>query len=253
MEASRKSDADAGVSKAERRVAHETNAMCAEMPSNSNKPLEYGMKNALNPAEGPKAAPPSVEVTGSTLSESQANAKTGRTFNKGAPSLDGVRVDHTGFVMTSDQGAKVADDQHSLKAGIRGPTLLEDFALLEKITHFDHERIPERVVHARGFAAHGYFECTEQLGDITMAAPFRKVGDKTPVFVRFSTVVGSRGSKDTPRDVRGFSTKFYVRSFVLLRVFVSHISRKRLRRESGIWWATTFPSFSFRTRSSFPI
>jgi catalase len=216
MEPIRKSDADAGASRAERRVAHETNAMCAEMPFNSSKPLEYGMKNALHPAQGPKVAPPSEEVSASTLSESQANAKTGRTYNKGIASLDAVRVDHTGFVMTTDQGTPVADDQHSLKAGIRGPTMLEDFALREKITHFDHERIPERVVHARGFGAHGYFECTEQLGDVTVAAPFRRVGDKTPVFVRFSTVLGSRGSKDTPRDARGFSVKFYVRSLFVL-------------------------------------
>ena len=102
-----------------------------------------------------------------------------------------------------------SDNQNSLKAGLRGPTLLEDFILREKITHFDHERIPERVVHARGSAAHGYFECYEPLTDITMAAPFAEAGKRTPVFVRFSTVAGERGSTDTARDVRGFAVKFY--------------------------------------------
>ena len=92
---------------------------------------------------------------------------------------------------------------------MRGPTLLEDFILREKITHFDHERIPERVVHARGSAAHGYFESYEALTDLTMAAPFQEAGKRTPVFVRFSTVAGERGSTDLARDVRGFAVKFY--------------------------------------------
>jgi catalase len=103
----------------------------------------------------------------------------------------------------------VANNQHSLKLGLRGPTLLEDFILREKITHFDHERIPERVVHARGSAAHGYFEAYKNFDDVTMAAPFREAGKRTPVFVRFSTVAGERGSTDTARDVRGFAVKFY--------------------------------------------
>ncbi len=92
---------------------------------------------------------------------------------------------------------------------MRGPTLLEDFILREKITHFDHERIPERIVHARGSAAHGFFECYEALTDLTMAAPFAEAGKRTPVFVRFSTVAGERGSTDLARDVRGFAVKFY--------------------------------------------
>ncbi len=111
--------------------------------------------------------------------------------------------------LTTAQGVVIADNQNSLKAGERGPTLLEDQVLREKIFHFDHERIPERVVHARGFGAHGTFECKKALGDITQAAPFAEAGKKTEVFVRFSTVAGSKGSPDLARDVRGFAVKFY--------------------------------------------
>ncbi len=110
--------------------------------------------------------------------------------------------------LTTNQGIRVSDNQNSLKAGARGPTLLEDFVLREKIFHFDHERIPERIVHARGSAAHGFFEATDDISDLTKAALFRK-GETTPVFVRFSTVAGGAGSVDTPRDVRGFAVKFY--------------------------------------------
>jgi catalase len=120
-----------------------------------------------------------------------------------------VRVDASGRALTTNQGVAIADNQNSLKYGVRGPVLLEDFILREKITHFDHERIPERIVHARGSGAHGFFECYEALTDITKAAPFREAGKVTPVFVRFSTVQGERGSKDTARDVRGFAVKFY--------------------------------------------
>jgi catalase len=114
-----------------------------------------------------------------------------------------------GQAITTNQGIKISDDQHGLRAGPRRPTLLEDFHLREKITHFDHERIPERVVHARGAAAHGVFQVYEDLSDLTMAALLRDPAKETPVFVRFSTVAGSRGSSDTPRDVRGFAVKFY--------------------------------------------
>src|SRR6202790_3752411 len=110
---------------------------------------------------------------------------------------------------TTQQGAPVADDQNSLKAGARGPTLLEDFHLREKIFHFDHERIPERVVHARGYGAHGFFETHESLCEITRADIFQRAGEKTPVFVRFSTVAGNKGSADLARDVRGFAVKLY--------------------------------------------
>ncbi|MGA6150676.1 catalase [Stenotrophomonas sp. NPDC077461] len=113
--------------------------------------------------------------------------------------------------LTTAQGIPVADNQNSLRATPRGPTLLEDFILREKITHFDHERIPERIVHARGSAAHGYFELTRSLGDYTRARVLSEVGVRTPVFTRFSTVAGGAGSVDTPRDVRGFAVKFYTR------------------------------------------
>ena len=111
--------------------------------------------------------------------------------------------------MTTAQGCPVHDDQNSLKAGVRGPTALEDHVMREKIFHFDHERIPERVVHARGYGAHGYFETYESLADITCADIFKEKGKKTPVFTRFSTVAGNQGSPDLARDVRGFAVKFY--------------------------------------------
>ena len=115
------------------------------------------------------------------------------------------------LTMTSQQGIPVADAQNSLKAGTRGPTLLEDFQLREKIFHFDHERIPERVVHARGYGAHGVFELTDSLSDVTRADVLGTVGQQTEVFVRFSTVAGNKGSPDLARDVRGFAVKFYTR------------------------------------------
>ncbi len=114
-----------------------------------------------------------------------------------------------GEILTTNQGLQINDDQNSLKAGVRGPTLLEDFHFREKITHFDHERIPERVVHARGTGAHGYFQVYEPLTELTKAKVFQNPSKKTSVFVRFSTVAGSRGSADTPRDVRGFAVKLY--------------------------------------------
>ncbi|MDB6132083.1 MAG: catalase [Verrucomicrobiales bacterium] len=111
--------------------------------------------------------------------------------------------------ITTNHGVPISDDQNSLKAGVRGPTLLEDFILREKISHFDHERIPERVVHARGTGAHGYFQAYKSQSDITKAAFLQDPEVKTEVFVRFSTVAGGAGSGDTPRDVRGFAVKFY--------------------------------------------
>jgi catalase len=113
--------------------------------------------------------------------------------------------------LTTQTGAVIADDENSLKAGQRGPTLLEDHILLEKIQHFDHERIPERIVHARGFGAHGFFELTDSLKGVSRAAILNEVGIKTPVFVRFSTVAGNKGSTDMARDVRGFAVKFYTK------------------------------------------
>lgn len=124
-----------------------------------------------------------------------------------ATSPDDARV-QSGAYLTTAQGLRVADTDHSLKAGARGPTLLQDHHLREKIMHFDHERIPERVVHARGAAAHGVFQSYGSASDVTVAG-FLQPDVETPVFVRFSTVVGSRGSADAVRDTRGFATKFY--------------------------------------------
>ncbi len=185
----------------------------AAMPMNSIKEFEYGHDNSVAPPSGPIVAPESRALTASTTTEETGNAKTGGAAQVGAnatvASLDRVRVDASGRTMTTNQGVRIGDNQNTLKAGLRGPSLLEDFILREKITHFDHERIPERIVHARGSGAHGYFEAYGALTKYTRAAPFAEKGKITPVFVRFSTVAGERGSKDTARDVRGFAVKFY--------------------------------------------
>ena len=187
--------------------------LAADRPYNATKASEYG-EAARTPTEGEQFKPSTHAATGSTASEIIANDKVGdgnppEGENPTTDPLDRVRVDPAKRHLTTNQGVPVADNQHSLKAGLRGPTLLEDFILREKIMHFDHERIPERVVHARGSAAHGYFEAYEDLSDLTRAVPFSKKGKRTPVFVRFSTVAGERGSTDTARDVRGFAVKFY--------------------------------------------
>lgn len=119
------------------------------------------------------------------------------------------KSDGTNKFLTTDQGVKINDDNNSLKAGERGPSLLEDFILREKITHFDHERIPERIVHARGSGAHGFFEVTNPIPELTKAGFLQEKGLKTPIFARISTVAGFRGSTDLARDVRGFAIKFY--------------------------------------------
>ena len=113
--------------------------------------------------------------------------------------------------LTTNQGLALSDNQNSLKANVRGPALLEDFILREKITHFDHERIPERIVHARATGVHGFFELTASLKQYTTAKILTEVGQKTPLFTRISTVAGGAGSVDTPRDVRGFAVKFYTK------------------------------------------
>ncbi|MET0386067.1 MAG: catalase [Polyangiales bacterium] len=187
-----------------------TQALAAAFTYNAAKASEY----AGDAATGLHVEPPHPIVGASTLSERNASVKVGagnpqHSFNATNGPLDRVRVDSTARVLTTNQGVPVADNQNSLKAGLRGPTLLEDFILREKITHFDHERIPERIVHARGSAAHGFFECYEPLTSLTRAALFSEAGKRTPVFVRFSTVAGERGSTDTARDVRGFAVKFY--------------------------------------------
>jgi catalase len=125
------------------------------------------------------------------------------------PNIQNATVSDQKAALTTNQGLRIGDDQNSLKAGARGPTLLEDFHLREKITHFDHERIPERIVHARGAGAHGYFQVYKPMANVCRAAFLQDPQKKTPVFVRFSTVVGSRGSPDLARDVRGFAVKFY--------------------------------------------
>ncbi len=134
-------------------------------------------------------------------SSNASNAPTTTTGNGG-------ETHQSGGGLTTNHGVAISDNQNSLKAGARGPTLLEDFVLREKIFHFDHERIPERIVHARGSGAHGVFEALEDISDLSRAAVFKK-GEKTETFVRFSTVAGGAGSVDTPRDVRGFAVKFY--------------------------------------------
>ncbi|WP_433629878.1 catalase [Chryseobacterium cucumeris] len=129
--------------------------------------------------------------------------------NKKAEQLDVHSTSNDNEKLTTNQGLKINNNQDSLKAGERGPSLLEDFILREKITHFDHERIPERVVHARGSGAHGIFKLTKSLAEYTKAKFLTELGKETPVFVRFSTVAGSKGSTDLARDVRGFAVKFY--------------------------------------------
>ncbi|WP_257391504.1 catalase [Cytobacillus gottheilii] len=129
--------------------------------------------------------------------------------NRKDEQLEQFRSDNKGQYMTTNQGVKVSEDEHSLKAGSRGPTLMEDFHFREKMTHFDHERIPERVVHARGFGAHGFFQPYESMAEYTRAGFLQDPNVKTPVFVRFSTVAGSKGSADSVRDARGFAVKFY--------------------------------------------
>ncbi len=165
----------------------------ARKPGNTDKKIK-GESPAKAPALPPRAEQPTnyAETTGFG----------GETHQSAHDS---------GSILTSQQGIPVGDGQNSLKAGPRGPTLLEDFQLREKIFHFDHERIPERVVHARGYGAHGVFELTDSLADICRADIFGTVGQQTETFVRFSTVAGSKGSPDLARDVRGFAVKFYTR------------------------------------------
>ena len=137
--------------------------------------------------------------------------KPARAANRNAKieELERDRESADGAAMTTNTGLRVLDNQNTLRKGERGPSLLEDFILREKITHFDHERIPERVVHARGSAAHGYFQVYEPQTRLTRAAFLGDPAVRTPVFVRFSTVAGSRGSTDLARDVRGFAVRFF--------------------------------------------
>ena len=162
---------------------------------------------------------------------------------KGKQKVENAKVDElrvnreeaTDEYLTTNQGFRINDDQNSLKAGERGPSLLEDFILREKITHFDHERIPERVVHARGAAAHGYFQVYESMAPYTKAGFLQDPSVKTPVFVRFSTVAGSVDQAISPAT------------------FAALPSSSIRKRATMIWSATTCRCSSFRTQSSFPI
>ncbi len=187
--------------------------LAEKFQANENKAAEYGDAAAEGAPRGDNAEAGSPYATASTVTETNVSPKLGDEVPEGenfnTHPLDHLRADSAGRVLTTNQGVPVADNQHTLKLGLRGPALLEDFILREKITHFDHERIPERIVHARGSGAHGYFECYQSLRDITRASIFAEIGKRTPVFVRFSTVIGERGSADTVRDVRGFAVKFY--------------------------------------------
>lgn len=149
-----------------------------------------------------KDAPRQSQLAGTdTPDRANTNAK--------LQSLEDVRSDATGQALRTNQGVKIADNQNTLKVGARGPSLLEDFIMREKITHFDHERIPERIVHARGTGAHGFFQSYGNHAELTKAGFLQDPENITPVFVRFSTVQGPRGSGDTVRDVRGFAVKFF--------------------------------------------
>ncbi len=189
-----------------------THALAASFPFNANKSGEFGP--ASGPAEpGVHKKPGKPSVGASTVTEDLPTAKSGAPAapgqEPGNQPLERFRTDSGGQTLTTNFGVPVGDNQNSLKAGLRGPTLMEDFILREKITHFDHERIPERIVHARGSAAHGVFECYAPLDRYTRASFLAAAGKRTAVFVRFSTVAGERGSTDTARDIRGFATKFY--------------------------------------------
>ncbi|MGP5920249.1 catalase [Brachybacterium alimentarium] len=170
-------------------------------------------KKTPTPAPGrPSSRPPSLEEPteprGPLPPKPDQEAAQPRTPTGAEPSPERRTIAQQGEFLTTSQGARLRDTDHSLKAGRRGPVLLQDHHLREKITHFDHERIPERVVHARGAAAHGVFEGYGTAESVCRAG-FLAKGKRTEVFTRFSTVVGSRGSMDTARDTRGFATKFY--------------------------------------------
>ena len=192
------------------RQLREADRVAADFDNAEAKAAEYG----TSPRIPPQGATLAMSRTGtaSTLSEDRTNPKTGHPATAGQCPQSGVlatmRADGSERRLTTNQGVPIADNQNSLKAGASGPALLKDFILREKITHFDHERIPERIVHARGSGAHGFFECYESLSDITAASLFSEASKITPVFVRFSTVAGERGAKDTAGDMSGFAGKF---------------------------------------------
>ncbi len=167
--------------------------MTTEKKAKSRSPAHDNALDAVRPGSGK----PTLRV----------RAGAGGETHQSLAREDSSRADAD--TLTTNFGHPISDNQNSLRAGARGPTLLEDFVLREKIFHFDHERIPERIVHARGSGAHGVFKVTKAIPELTQASIFQKKGNSCPVFVRFSTVAGGAGSVDTPRDVRGFAVKFY--------------------------------------------
>jgi len=185
-------------------------------PKNNSTTPDPKPQPSAAPATAPAAAAPAASPSANPESQpanpdlaAGRSASPARPSNPKAADLGVYKEDGAGKVLTTNQGIRVNDNQNTLKAGERGPSLLEDFHFREKMTHFDHERIPERIVHARGSAAHGYFQPYENLSRYTKAGFLQDPTLRTPVFVRFSTVVGSRGSTDMARDVRGFAVKFY--------------------------------------------
>ena len=179
-------------------MATEREAKRAASPSVPSATKRAAGRASRRPAAKPTVdAAPDTATAADLIDETRSGGETHQVAGGERPRL------------TTQQGIPVGDDQNTLKAAERGPSLLEDFHFREKIFHFDHERIPERVVHARGFGAHGYFEPYESLADLTRADLFQRPGERTPVFVRFSTVAGNKGSFDLARDVRGFAVKFY--------------------------------------------
>jgi catalase len=174
-----------------------TQDVASAFPFNSNKAAEYNRDAALAPPQGASVKPADPIVGASTVTESSGSDKVGSGgpkigHNPTVGPLDRVRVDSTDCALTTNQGVPIGDNQNSLKAGLRGPTLLEDFILREKITHFDHERVPERIVHARGSAAHGFFECTKAIPEFTRASLRRSRQADT----------GLRSLLDRPRRTR---------------------------------------------------
>ncbi|MEY2415339.1 MAG: catalase, partial [Ilumatobacteraceae bacterium] len=161
------------------------------------------------PPVNQRRAIPNPPAAAAKAAPRRARGSKNDAFDVGSGGETHQRRDHGEALLTTAQGTPISDDQNSLKVGERGPTLMNDFVLREKVFHFDHERIPERVVHARGFGARGHFENYESLADVTSADLFQRPGEQTPVFVRFSTVAGNKGSADLARDVRGFAVKLY--------------------------------------------
>ncbi|WP_328314737.1 catalase [Streptomyces sp. NBC_00442] len=180
--------------------------MTTEHPKNDSTASGDGLPGKPGPVSPPVAEPTRPVEPLPPKADQQGPETVSPTGQ--ATGADPARMAQSGAYLTTAQGTRVHDSEHSLKAGPRGPVLIQDHHLREKITHFDHERIPERVVHARGAAAHGVFQGYGTAAEVTKAA-FLAKGVETPVFVRFSTVLGSRGSSDTVRDTRGFATKFY--------------------------------------------